>query len=369
MLGEIPEFRALPRVTSDCLPFRAGGRLLTCPACGAAQARADEQWLSEIGEIYRSYYAYHQSDGIEQCVSDPATGQLSPRSEVLVGRLLHLDGAPPGGKVLDVGCGTGATLRAFAQRDGWRLCGLELDDRNLRFLSPLRNFDRLYTCSPAEVPEQFTLITLVHALEHFPDPLPVLQSLSGKIAPGGRLFVEVPNAEANPFDYVIADHMTHFSPATLAVLLERAGFEVEVLATDWVAKELSLVARLRGSGETAAAPANGGDTRPGVMARIEWLSGLLQWAREAGSEDRPLGLFGSSIAATWLCGALGPRISFFVDEDPNRAGRRHLDRPILAPSQAPDGSIVLLAMAPQPAIRIAERLRSCAIDLRLPPPL
>src|SRR5579864_4873833 len=143
-LEEIPEFRALLRVTSDCLAFPAGGRLLVCRHCGAAQSPADEQWFEEIREIYSEYDAYHQSGGVEQHVLDPKTGKLRLRSDVLLDHLIGLPGVPKSGKMLDVGCGNGATLRAFSSRGGWRLNGLEMDGKNLQLLSEIDGFDTLY---------------------------------------------------------------------------------------------------------------------------------------------------------------------------------------------------------------------------------
>lgn len=168
-LIEIPEYRSLPRVTSDCVAFRSGGRLLVCPACGATQSPSDEQWFEEIREIYSDYHAYHQASGVEQHVIDPLSGELRRRSEVLVDGLLGLPGVPRSGKVLDVGCGTGATLRSFSERGGWRLYGQEMDRKNIHFLTALAGFESLYTDSPAGLPGQFDLITMVHALEHFPE--------------------------------------------------------------------------------------------------------------------------------------------------------------------------------------------------------
>src|SRR5436305_5648707 len=83
-LEEIPAFRELPRVTSDSVPFRAGGRLLICCACGAAQSPADRQWFDEIGEIYKAYRAFQLYGGPEQQVLDAVSMRLRPRSLVML---------------------------------------------------------------------------------------------------------------------------------------------------------------------------------------------------------------------------------------------------------------------------------------------
>jgi 2-polyprenyl-3-methyl-5-hydroxy-6-metoxy-1,4-benzoquinol methylase len=365
-LDEIAEFRLLPRVTSDCVPFRDGGRLLICASCGATQSPADQQWFDEIGEIYNAYRSFQQYGGPEQHVLDATTGKLRRRSEVLLDCLSALPNFPQKGAVLDVGCGGGATLRGFAERGGWSLFGLELDDRDLHLLNSITGFDTLYTGPPRDLPRKFDAITMVHSLEHFPEPSRVLRELSGKIACGGRLFVEVPDAAANPFEYLVADHMVHFTAPTLARLACHSGFAVECLSTRWVSKEISLTAQ-PGDGEIPSVDhSRVAEAIAYVRAQITWLLRFIDAARQAASASPRFGLFGSTIAATWLCGVLGDSVSFFVEEDTNRVGRTHLERPVLSPAQVPHGSVVYMSLIPRIANQVAARLTN-SIELRLPP--
>ncbi len=367
-LEEITEFQSFPRVTSDCVPFRAGGRLLICRHCNAAQSPADDQWLEEIREIYSGYRAYHQSGGVEQPVLDTATGSLQRRSEVLLARLAALPSVPSSGKVVDVGCGTGATLNSFSKRGGWRLYGLEIGAENLTSLREMDGFEELYTCAPADLPGRFDLVTMVHALEHFPEPLATLRDLRDKIAPGGRLFVEAPNAEANPFDYVIADHMMHFTPSSLSRLAANAGFAIDCLSTTWVAKELSMVAQPSENSAVTNDELSESKAADRVCrGQIDWLHRFVNAASAALTESGSFGLFGTSIAATWLCSILGDGVLFFVEEDFSRVGRLHMGRPVISPIQVRLGSVVFMALTPQIAAQIAGRLANAGIDLRLPP--
>ncbi len=366
-LEEMPEFASLPRVTSDCLPFPQGGKLAVCADCGGAQAIPDERWLADIGEIYSQYRVYHQSGGVEQHVFDAAAGALRRRSDVLLDRLVTLECVPRSGKVLDIGCGPGSTLLAFSARGGWELYGLEMDERNLPLLAAIPGFAGLYTGAVSDVPQQFDVVTMVHSLEHFPEPASVLQEVRGKLAGAGHLFVQVPDAEANPFEYLVADHRTHFTAATLRRVAERSGLEVECVAGDWVAKELSLVARAGGGVRTVAGCSAAGVTMGRVRGQAKWLCTLVEMAREAARGSRPFGIFGASIAGTWLCGVLRDNVAFFVEEDPHRVGRTHMGRPIVSPAQVPPGSVVLLALIPSIAARIRDRLGNPGFDLLLPP--
>src|SRR3954454_19647145 len=86
-LGEVAEYTRLPRVTSDCKPFPAGGNLAVCRHCGAVQKAADARWRDEAASIYRNYDIYFQSGGVEQSVFAPAAGLPRRRSQVLLERL------------------------------------------------------------------------------------------------------------------------------------------------------------------------------------------------------------------------------------------------------------------------------------------
>lgn len=353
-LDELDGFEALPRITSDCKPFPAGGRLRECRACGAAQKAPTARWREEIARIYAQYMPYHQAEGVEQIVLDSNTGTLRRRSEVILSRLRRYCDFPAAAHALDVGCGSGATLRVMAREfPDWRLYGLELDSRNHAHLHSLPGVQAIFDCPAERIGETFDLITSIHALEHFDRPLDILRALRARANPGAWLFIQTPNLLENPFDVVVADHFMHYSPQSLAMGVRLAGFEVVGMHTDWVSKENSLLARATpaGSVDAAAVP------RGVAAANVTWLAGALAQARASAREARSFGIFGTSIAATWFASALGGAVDFFVDEDPLRQQQRFMDRPVLPPERVPAQARVLLALAPATAFNVQRRLR------------
>jgi 2-polyprenyl-3-methyl-5-hydroxy-6-metoxy-1,4-benzoquinol methylase len=364
-LAAVPGFEALARVTSDCVPFPAGGTLARCSACGAIQKIPDTKWRDEIGQIYRSYDAYRQSGGAEQMVFDARASAMTPRSTVLMERLAETAQLPRVGSILDVGCAKGGTLAAFAAiRPGWKLNGLDLDSRNVDGLNQIPGFHRLWTWSSIESLESVDVVTLVHTIEHLEDPYDALRSLRRAVREDGWLFIEVGNAAINPFDLVVADHLLHFSVETLVRVVERAGFAVDAVQSDWVSKEISLVARpARRHADDRQRP----DVQFPCERYVRWLQAFVDAARRTAGTTRPFGLFGSSIAATWLCSQMADSVEFFVDEDTSRRGRTHLGRPILSPEEAPSGAIVFMAMIPSIAENIRARLAPLSLAL-MPPP-
>jgi 2-polyprenyl-3-methyl-5-hydroxy-6-metoxy-1,4-benzoquinol methylase len=367
-LEEFPAFRQLRRVTSDCRPWPAGGRLCLCTRCGCVQKITDESWHGEIGEIYRTYAIYHQAAGVEQAVFEQSSGSSVSRSQQLLSALGEQVRLPETGRMLDVGCGNGAMLRAFSRvAPRWSLAGTELSDRHRALIAGIEHTEPLYTCPPEQVPGTFDLVTMVHVLEHIPDPREFLVAIGPKLFDGGLLVVQLPHHVDNPFELLIADHCTHFSAVTAAGLFAATGFDVVTVADDWVPRELTVVARKQSPPHSPSIPpVDPASARQCVARRLQWLEGIAATARKLVDPKR-LGLFGTSIAATWLFGELDEAVGFFVDEDANRIGKTCLGRPIYAPGQIPPGSHVFVPLAGGVAERIVQRLARPAVTFHLPP--
>ncbi len=366
-LHEFEEFGRLPRVTSDCKPFPPGGRLAICRACGAVQKPADAAWQADCARIYGAYQPYYQSGGVEQAVFDPVSGRPARRSQILVDRLRrHLElGA--GGRVLDIGSGNGVFLTAVAEAlPAWDLYGQDLQDGSRATLEAIPGFRELYVGDLSSVPGGFDLVTMIHSLEHFAAPVTGAADAASRLRSDGHLFVQVPNASVTPFDLVIADHATHFSPSSLFAALAAAGLGVRSLETTWIVKELSAIAH-PGAGHGLARPA-GGPSVAQVAAQLGWLGALVDAAEAASRQARPFGLFGTSIASVWLFGQLRDRVDFFVDEDPSRAHTTLYGKPILPPAAAPRDGTVLVTLIPAVAQSVVDRLAAGPARYLPPPP-
>ncbi len=364
----VPSFAKLPRVSSDCRPFPVGGCLGVCRQCGTIQKPPDARWRADVSLIYRQYDMFHQATGrAEQAVFDNKAGAPLRRSAVVLKRLLEARPLPPKGRALDVGCGNGPTLRALSDLvPAWELYGYEMSDANLSILAAIPRFRRLYMGELDDIADSFDLIVLSQSLEHVFDPIATLTTLRRKLAPGGVLLVQVPNARLNVFDLVVADHRSHFDPRTLAEAARRAGFK-QVAVAEWVFKELSMIAS-DSPFDFDSLPEPPPMTPDGLVRRVDWLNSVLETARTLGEEAEHFGVLGSSIAGTWLFGALADRVEFFVDEDTSRIGQCHEGRPILSPSQVPRKATVFIALVPHMASGIAARLSVLGIDARIPAP-
>ena len=355
----IEEFGILPRITSDCRPYKGGGKLGVCKNCSAVQKIPDESWFGEISQIYQDYSAYEVGNGSEQLVVDEMTGIPRRRSEIISERIEQLNILPDVAMALDVGCGHGVTLDALSNKfPNWRLFGHELDSSKEQHLLKIRNFTKLFTCELLSIKGEFNFISMIHSLEHFSNPFETLCAIRNRLSQKGVLFIEVCNVEENPFDILVADHLTHFSAQSLGILLERAGYRVLRIEKDWVKKELSAIAiqESRLDNQFLENSAYSENAYEKVHEDISWLHRLVKNAENISKNSDNFGIFGTSIAGTWLASVLKDRVKFFVDEDLSRIGKDYMGLPILSPQSVPAGSDVFLALAPILTEIIKEKL-------------
>ena len=374
-IREWPEFGRFQRITSDCRPWTAGGRLGICTRCATVQTPVTTAWLEECQRIYADYHAYHQGNGAEQAVfCSGGLGQA--RSATFLSWIFANIPPADSGRLLDFGCGSGNLLASMSERcPGWRLAGADLGELHRGEIEAIPNVEWFHSRGLEQLPGSFDLITAVHLVEHLDHPVLSLKDLTAALLPGGSLAIEVPNLRTNPFDLLIADHASHFTSASLRRTLVASGLSGEI-HEDVIPRELSVIAR---RAEPAGPPPGSsagdlplmdalGTIQAEVDRHLAWLGALAALAHRLAAKGPKLALMGSSIAAGWLAGEVAGRIDCFVDEDPNRAGGAFLGRPILAPEQLPRDVTLLLPMTLPTAEAVAARMTAMGLSTILPPP-
>ena len=190
-----------------------------------------------IGKFYPATYSWREDvDNVS------SLGRLLKRMEkgyryhLLKGEVSKVERvrARRGGKVLDVGCGTGDRLDVFRDR-GYETVGVETSDsadyarRSLR-LNVMKG--DLFSASFPDA--SFDIVTLYHVLEHTHDPLKVCEEIHRILKTEGLLVIQVPNRESFQSRLFrerwaacdVPRDLYYFGVATLTSLLKKVGFDV-----------------------------------------------------------------------------------------------------------------------------------------------
>ncbi len=140
------------------------------------------------------------------------------------------------GRVLEVGSAAGFFLHSMQQR-GFEVEGVEVSQYVSDFARSEFGLTDIFTGLLKDAPlaeQSFDAVAMWDVVEHLSDPLEELKRIRALIQPDGFLFLQTQDIEAF-FARLLGrkwqhfkqlEHIHHFSPTTIRVLLDRAGFEL-----------------------------------------------------------------------------------------------------------------------------------------------
>ncbi|MFE0130490.1 SAM-dependent methyltransferase [Streptomyces sp. NPDC059037] len=151
------------------------------------------------------------------------TGSMAEASRRMTDLMIDKLAVRRGGRVLDVGCGTGRPALQLARSTGAEVVGVTISREQVRLANLAAEAERLGGQVKFEhgdaadlrfAPESFDAVWLFESLLHMPDPRRVLKQLATILRPGGRLVIA---------NLVQRAPLTEAEEAGLAAYLQMAG--------------------------------------------------------------------------------------------------------------------------------------------------
>jgi SAM-dependent methyltransferase len=218
-----------------------------CPACTQAEARPafvksgySFRRCAACSLVFASPYptpedlARYYNDPSRTATEDYFEKAASRRRRAFLRALRFWRYAVPGRTVLDLGCGGGFMVGAFA-RLGARVSGLDISAGAIAYAKKHFPRGRFY-CEPMGAFRdrglRFDFVFSSEVLEHVPGPDELLTTFAAVTEPGGHLYVASPDtghphAPANIAEWnqvAPPEHIQLFSRESARILFERYGF-------------------------------------------------------------------------------------------------------------------------------------------------
>lgn len=216
--------------------FSGSSQLVRCRECSVVYLRGQE-----------AEPASTRSDDYVRAKIVDSCNVLGEQDQLFLQRLEWARARVRGRRVLDVGCGNGAFLLS-ARELGWEPRGVDVSEAARDLLASTGINVHVGDAAPflREHPQAFDLIHMNHSLEHMSGAAETVLAARAALAPGGLLYVEVPNE----FDNLVyrclellgrrrrggsafgrsrpssepSPHVYFFNKKSLATLAARAGF-------------------------------------------------------------------------------------------------------------------------------------------------
>ncbi len=235
--------------------------LMRCRDCGFIQPDS----LPSLDNFFERMYDQRWSDewveqefhnGCKDFIFQRVLGQLRRRSPARERRLL------------DIGAHVGRLMH-LAREAGWQAEGVEFNPRTSSFAARQTGLPVHQVNAQKLVAEgrHYDVVTMIDVLEHIENPVDMLRSVRQLLDDDGWLAVKVPCGPnqilkerlrarvRKNYRFSVASnlvHVNHFSPASLRLALEKAGFsDIEILIGAPELSPQNTSTKLRGIGQNA----------------------------------------------------------------------------------------------------------------------
>lgn len=341
-------------VTSLCEVRPETTEVYFCARCGHLQTPE----LADVATYYDQDYKILVDSEDEDQLYQLSDGRMVYRSEHQADVLLAGVALPQGAKVLDYGCAKAATLRRLiAARPDVAPHVFDISTMYESFWTRFVPTEQQATYTlPATWQDRFDLVTAFYSFEHMPDPRAAAAAIHTVLAPGGVFYGIVPDWTTNIADFIVVDHVQHFSASSLYRLLADAGFSE--IAIDTAAHQGALVWTARkGHGappEMGGPPPSLGDLVATTAAYWRDFAESVRAFELGTAGDRSVAIYGSGFYGTFVttCLQVPDRVVCYLDQNPHRQGNSLLGKPIVAPTELDQAiEVVYVGLNPNHARR------------------
>jgi SAM-dependent methyltransferase len=328
------EARSEQSLTSLCDLKPGRVRVWLCETCGHLRGEA----LPDEHHYYESEYRILLNHEDEDQIYEVQEERIIYRTDHQVATLLQKLNLPNGTRLLDYGCAKASTpRRLLSVRPDLQVYLFDVSSMYLDFWRRFVSEDRVaINHIPSAWLGTFNVVTSFFALEHIQKPQDTVRQIASLLTDDGVFYGIVPDTFGNIGDFVVLDHVNHFTDYSLYFLLRSAGFTD--ICIDASAHRGALVFTGRKVGRHSAQPDLAATLSACRKLAAYWtkVDDCLQEA-EAIFKKRPSAIYGAGFYGAYIFSRLTEPswVQCFLDTNPFLQGKTLFGLEILPPQQVP----------------------------------
>jgi SAM-dependent methyltransferase len=354
-LGEPALDLAAPALTTANVTIDAPTRIYVCDVCAHVQSPEPPDLAAYYDTNYKISLESEDHDQLYEMRDGAPVYRTDRQAEVV----LEMATLPQGARVLDYGAAKAQTLqKILARRADLSPHVFDVSDDYRPFWAAWLSADATASYSvPDAWRGRFDLVTSHYVLEHVADPVGALRTLASLLAPGGRVFFSIPDWTQNTGDLLVADHINHFTAASIRRLAREAGLAIDTLDAGALPSAFVVTCRVAEAEplvDTSVIEASTAQARATARA-LDKACRQLDREFEANA-GRTTAVYGAGFYGAFLLTRMAGKISTSCCLDSNRHlwGKTLFDVPISAPDELPANvDVVYVGLNPARAREIA----------------
>jgi SAM-dependent methyltransferase len=305
--------------------------------------------LLDAKHYYAEDYKILLSHDDEDQIYEMQTDRIVYRTQHQLATLLKKVQLKPNARVLDYGCAKAAMPKQLlALKPDLQM---HLFDVSEMYKSHWAQFLPAERCAVDMTPTQwahsFDLITSYFALEHIDDPVASMRKVADLLAPDGIFYGIVPDTVGNIADFIVIDHVNHFTVASLHFALKQSGFvDIQI---DTQAHRGALVFMARKTGNATAVEPDPRKAMNDAQHIAAYWNALSDGLSRGTDSTQPVAIYGSGFYGAFIATTLGTpsNLRCFLDASPYQQGKIVLTLPVLAPQDLPkDVKVLYIGLNP-----------------------
>jgi len=317
-------------------------------------------------EVYydKQYQFFNQSDE-DDILYTVVDGKKIFRQEHQINTLLSKINFESGMQVLDYGCAKGTVMKRLGlQKPSVETYLFDVSQMYVNLWEKFLPPDHYASYQTKEEwNEKFDVVTSFFAFEHTPNPVKELRNINNLLKDNGYFYCIVPNVFENTGDFIVSDHVHHYSDVSLRYLFAKAGFEtIEIDTSSHFGAYIVIGKKI--SRESLELRINPLDLANVVTAAQEtanyWNTlqdKICQFEQSVSGQKAAIygaGVYGSFIAT---CLKNLDHIHCFIDQNPLLKGCCVHGKPVLSPTDLPKEIVNLyIGLNPKTAKNIIQSI-------------